>query len=348
MAPPSAAAKVNAKDPITQIARSLGVKLLVQGSVQGSGDRMAIVVSLDEPSTGRRLWSQQFSGLKQDLLTLQDQIYSGLLSALDLKLSNEELAKSTAHLTEDIGAYSLYLKGRSLLRSGQRDEKNLKQALALFDGATSKDPSFTLAYTGIADTCRYLYNLKKDGTWAVRALGAANRAQTLNDNLPEVHFALGSLYTATGKSAEGVSELKRALELAPNSDDGYLRLGRAYLNMGQKQDALSAFQHAIDANPYYWSNYNMLGVALSQFGDNGPALKAFQRVTELDPNNPNGWINIGALALHEGNWNEAIPAFRKALELRPSVESYSNLGTVILFPGQVRGSSRELSRKRPR
>jgi tetratricopeptide (TPR) repeat protein len=334
LAAPSAAAKVNPKDPMTQIAQSLGVKLLVQGSVQGSGDRLAIVVSLDEPATGRRIWTQQFSGLKQDLLTLQDQIYSGLLSAFDLKLSNEELAKSTGHFTENVGAYALYLKGRSLLRSGQRDEKNLQQALELFNGATLKDPGFTLAYTGIADTCRYLYTLKKDGTWAVKGLGAANRAQELNDSLPEVHFALGSLYTATGKSAEAVSELKRALELAPNSDDGYLRLGRAYLNMGQKPEALSAFQHAIDANPYYWSNYNMLGAAYFQFGDNAPALKAFQRVTELDPKIPNGWINIGALALHEGNWNQAIPAFRKALELKPSVESYSNLGTSYFFLGQ--------------
>jgi tetratricopeptide (TPR) repeat protein len=334
LAAPSAAAKVNPKDPMTQIAQSLGVKLLVQGSVQGSGDRMAVVVSLDEPATGRRIWTQQFSGLKQDLLTLQDQIYSGLLSAFDLKLSNEELAKSTGHFTENVGAYALYLKGRSLLRSGQRDEKNLQQALALFNDATVKDPGFTLAYTGIADTCRYLYTLKKDGTWAVKGLGAANRAQELNDSLPEVHFALGSLYTATGKSAEAVSELKRALELAPNSDDGYLRLGRAYLNMGQKQEALAAFQHAIDANPYYWSNYNMLGIAYSQFGDNALASKAFQRVTELDPKNPNGWINLGALALHEGNWNLAIPAFRKALELKPSVESYSNLGTSYFFLGQ--------------
>jgi serine/threonine protein kinase/tetratricopeptide (TPR) repeat protein len=333
LASASEAAKVNPKDPMAQIAQSLGVKLLVRGSVQGSGDRMAIVVSLDEAATGRRIWSQEFSGLKQDLLTLQDQIYAGLLSAFDLKLSNEELAKGTGHFSENVGAYELYLKGRSLLRSGQRDEKTLQQALALFNGATLKDPGFTLAYTGIADTCRYLYALKKDGTWAVKALGAANRAQELNDNLPEVHFALGSLYTATGKSAEAVSELKRALELAPNSDDGYLRLGRAYLNMGQKPEALSAFQHAIDANPYYWSNYNMLGVAYSQFGDNGKASQAFQKVTELDPKNPNGWINLGTLALHEGNWNLAIPAFRKALELKPSVESYSNLGTSYFFLG---------------
>jgi tetratricopeptide (TPR) repeat protein len=334
LASPAATAKVNPKDPIDQIARSLGVKLLVQGSLQGSADRIAVVVNLDEAATGRRIWSQQFSGLNQDLLTMQDQIYTGLISALDLKLSNEEQARSSAHFTENIGAYDLYLKGRSLLQGGYRDDKTLKQALSLFDQATQKDPGFTLAYTGIADTSLYLYNLKKDNSWAVRALGAANRAQALNDGLPEVHFALGSVFTATGRTAEAVSELKRALELAPNSDDGYRRLGRAYMNMGQKTEALSALRQAVDANPYYSSNYTLLGTAYAEFGDSQNAAKAFQRVTELDPKNPNGWTNVGALAAQEGKWNDSIPAYRKALELQPSAESYSNLGTSYFYLGK--------------
>jgi tetratricopeptide (TPR) repeat protein len=293
-----------------------------------------VVVNLDEAATGRRIWSQQFSGLNQDLLTMQDQIYTGLISALDLKLSNEEQARSSAHFTENIGAYDLYLKGRSLLQGGYRDDKTLKQALSLFDQATQKDPGFTLAYTGIADTSLYLYNLKKDNSWAVRALGAANRAQALNDGLPEVHFALGSVFTATGRTAEAVSELKRALELAPNSDDGYRRLGRAYMNMGQKTEALSALRQAVDANPYYSSNYTLLGTAYAEFGDSQNAAKAFQRVTELDPKNPNGWTNVGALAAQEGKWNDSIPAYRKALELQPSAESYSNLGTSYFYLGK--------------
>jgi serine/threonine protein kinase/tetratricopeptide (TPR) repeat protein len=331
LASPSAAAKVNPKDPIDQIARSLGAKLLVQGSVQGAGEKISVVVSLDEAATGRRIWSQQFSGLQQDLLTIQDQIYTGLVSSLDLKLTNEEQAKGSAHFTENVGAYDLYLKGRALLQSGHRDDKTLKQALALFDEATQKDPAFTLAYTGIADTCLYLYNLKKDNTWAVRALGAANRAQTLNDNLPEVHFALGSVFTATGRTAEAVSELKRALDLAPNSDDGYRRLGRAYMNMGQKTDALNALQQAVDANPYYASNYTLLGTAYALFGDRDNAAKAFRHVTELDPKNAAGWTNVGGLASEAGNWNESIPAFQKAIELQPSPESYSNLGTSYFY-----------------
>ena len=87
--------------------------------------------------------------MKQDLLTLQDQIYAGLVAALDLKLSNEERAKGATHLTENIGAYETYLKGRNLLRAGQRDGKVLKQALDLFDGATQKELSALCKARGI-------------------------------------------------------------------------------------------------------------------------------------------------------------------------------------------------------
>jgi len=334
LASPGAAAKVNPKDPPDQIARSLGAKLLVQGSLQGSGDRLAIAISLDEPSSGRRLWSKEYSGVKQDLLTLQDHLYDELVSALSLKLTDEERAKNATHLTANISAYELYLKGQSLIRTGQRDEKTLKDAMDLFESATQKDPSFALAYTGIADAAVKLYNIDKDGARTEQALAAANRAKALNDNLPEVHSTLGSVYTATGKNAEAVAELKRTLELAPNSDEGYLRLGRVYLNMGQKAEALKALQQAVDANPFYWFNYNMLGGAYFQFGDNDQALKAFQHVTELQPNVVQGWNNIGTIEYRLGKWNDSIAAFRKALELKPSATAYSNLGTSYFFLGQ--------------
>ena len=331
---PAAAAKVNPKDPLDQIARSLGAKLLVQGSLQGSGDRLALAVSLDEPSTGRRLWSKEFTGVKQDLLTVQDNLYDELVTALSLKLTDEERAKSATHLTANISAYELYLKGQSLIRNGQRDEKTLKEALDLFESATQKDPAFALAYTGIADASVKLYNTNKDGARTDQALAAATHAKALNDNLPEVHSTLGSVYTATGRNAEAVAELKRALELAPNSDEGYLRLGRVYLNMGQKTEAVNALKQAIDANPYYWFNYNMLGIAYSQFGDNEQALKAFQHVTELQPGNVLGWNNVAGMQYRQGKWNESIATFKKALELKPSATVYSNLGSSYFFLGQ--------------
>lgn len=331
LASPSAAARVNPKDSLAQTARSLGAKLLVQGSVQGSGDRIAIAVSLNEPATGRLLWSKDYSGVKQDVLTLQDQIYADILSKLDLKPTNEELARSTIHSTENLSAYELYLKGQSLVRNGQRDEKTRKQAFDYFEAATAKDGNFAKAYAGMADSAMDLYSINKDPSWATRALEAAGRAKVLNNNTPEVHFSLGQVYNATGKSAEAVEELKKALELAPNSDEGYRRLGLAYRSLGKKAEALQAFQQAVDANPYYWANYNQLGSAYFQYGDNDRALKAFQRVAELAPQNKTGWANIATVQYNLGKWNEAIEANKKALELDPSAGLYSNLGTAYFF-----------------
>ena len=334
LASPAAAARVGPKDPLDKVARSLGAKLLVQGSLQASGDRMAITVSLDEPSSGRRLWSKEFPGVKQDLLTLQDQIYAGLELALDLKVTSEERAKSATHSTENISAYELYVKGRSLLGNRQRDEKLLKEAFDDFESATRKDAHFALAYTGMADAAVNLYGIKKEAAWATQALDAANHANVINSNLAEVHFSLGQVYSVTGRNTEAVTELKRALELAPNSDEGYRRLGTVYLKSGQKAEAVKTLQQAVDANPYYWPNHYSLGTAYYQFGDNERALKALQRAAELESNNATTWTTIGATQYRQSNWNESIAAFKKALELKPSELIYNNLGTSYFFLGR--------------
>jgi serine/threonine protein kinase/tetratricopeptide (TPR) repeat protein len=332
LASPAAAARVNPRDPLTGIAHSLGAKLIVQGEVSGAGDKVEIAITINEPDTGRRVWTHAFSGLRQDILTIQDQIFQQTAAAMDLKLSSEDLARGVTHPTEDVGAYSIYLSGRNLL-AGKRDQKTLTKALELFQSAIEKDPNFALAYTGLADASRYMYELTKDGVWTNRALGAATHAQQLNDSLPEVHFALGSIYDATGKTAEAIAELNRALQLAPNSDEAYRRIGRAYSNAGRKEEAMASFQKAIDTNPYYWLNYNLLGIALVQSGDNQRALQAFQKVTEVDPGRDSGWSNIGFIYHNLGKWEESMAMYKKAVELQPSAANYTRLGVSVFSLG---------------
>ena len=333
LSPPAEAARVNPRDPLLRISQALGAKLIVQGEVSGSDDKVRIDIAVNEPGTGVRLWTQSFSGLRQDILTIQDQIYQQLTSALNLKLSSEDLARAAAHPTEDVEAFGLYLSGRNLLQ-GKRDQKTLTKALDSFQSAIDKDPNFALAYTGLADASRYMYALTKDGIWSNRALGAAAHAQQLNDDLPEVHFALGSAYSATGKTAQAIAELNRALQLAPNSDEAYRRIGRAYLTAGRKDEALASFQKAIDANPYYWLNYNLLGIALVEKGDNPLALQAFRKVTDVDPDRANGWANIGTIYHNLGKWDDSVAMFKKAVELQPSALNYTNLGAGVFFLGR--------------
>jgi eukaryotic-like serine/threonine-protein kinase len=322
--------KARPSKSLKEVAQQLGVNLVVSGTIQGSGDKLRIVASLDDVAAGRRVWTQEFSGVQQDLLTLEDQIYGGVVEALALKLTSEESARATPHPTENIEAYDLYLKGRSTMRV-QQDVKNVQSAIDYYEQALRKDSGFALAYTGVADASLVMYHEKKDSFWSQKALAAAQQAERLGDNLPEVHFSLGSVYIATGKSAEAIAELRRALQLAPNSDEGYRRLGAAYQVNGRRDEAIQALQKAVEVNPYYWVNHNALGSAYAQMGENEKALACFRRVTELEPDNQRGYANIGAIYFQEGKYNECIPAFQKALRLQPNFATYSNMGTAYFY-----------------
>jgi eukaryotic-like serine/threonine-protein kinase len=331
LASASAVEKAAEKDlPLSKLANDLGVNLVLQGMVQGNRDQLRVILSLHDASSGNRLWSEEFPGVPGDVLTLEDQIYGKIVGALALKPSNEELARSGAHPTEDVRAYDLYLQGRNALRNS-RTPADVKQASSLFEQAIEKDANFALAYAGLADASLRLYGQNKESIWAQKATLAAQQAERLSSNLPEVHLSLGSVYSNTGKNAQAITELKQALNLAPNSDEAYRRLGDAYRANGQSSEEIAAYQNAVAANPYYWMNHNALGKAYLELGDSTKALPEFQKVTELASDNAIGFGNLGTLYMREGKWSDAMPQFEKALSIAPDSPTYSNLGTVYFF-----------------
>jgi serine/threonine protein kinase/Flp pilus assembly protein TadD len=328
----SAVETASKKDSVQKIAKDLGVNLVVEGTVQKAGDRVGIAINIEDVKNGRRVWGKEFSGLRTDLLTLENSIYSELVSALDLKPSDEDLARGAMRMTGDYSAYELYLKGRDAARR-QHDVKGFTAALSFYDQAIRKDPRFALAYAGIAETGMDLYGLKKDVSWSQKALGAAQQAQQLNPDLPEVHWALGSVYMQTGKAEGSIAEMKRALELAPSSDDSYRRLGHAYEEAGHAAEAVAAYQKAAEINPYYWFNHNCLAIAYASAGEDQKALGAFRRVTELAPDWASGYSNLGAIDFQLGNWNDSVAAYRKSIALEPNAEAYANLGIAFYYLG---------------
>jgi eukaryotic-like serine/threonine-protein kinase len=323
--------KAAAKDlSPSKLARELGVNLVLQGSVQGNRDKLRVTLNLENATTGTRVWSQEFSGASGDVLALEDQIYGTVATALELKPTDEEQARVGAHPTENLKAYDLYLQGRDTLRNGHSQD-DYRKSVGLFEQAVAKDPNFALAYTGLSDSSLRMYGESKESIWAQKATQAAQRAEQLSNNLPEVHLSLGSVYTTTGKNTQAVAELKRALELAPNSDEAYRNLGEAYSLSGQTDEAIAAYQKAVAANSYYWLNHNALGNAYLGRGDNAKALPEYQKVTELAPDSPMGYEGVGSVYLREGKWGEAIPQYQKALALAPDSPAYSNLGTAYFF-----------------
>jgi tetratricopeptide (TPR) repeat protein len=315
---------------LSKLAHELGVNLLLQGMVQGNSDKLRVTLSLDDATTGKRVWSQEFPGAPGDVLALEDQIYGTVASALALKPTDEEQARVGAHPTQNVKAYDLYLQGRNILRNSH-DANGIRPAVALFEQAIDKDPNFALAYTGLADSSLRMYGETKDSVWAQKATLSAQQAERLSDNLPEVHLSLGSVYSITGKNTEAVAELKRALELAPNSDEAYRNLGEAYKASGQSEEAIATYQKAVAVNSYNWLNHIALGKAYFELGDNAKALPEFQKVVDISSDNPVGYEDVGSVYLREGKWSEAIAQYQKALSIAPDASTYSNLGTAYFY-----------------
>jgi tetratricopeptide (TPR) repeat protein/predicted Ser/Thr protein kinase len=330
LASPSAVAKIKTTESPEAIAKALGVEYLVTGSLATQGDELRLTINLEDVKRGRP-WSKLFNAVRGDLFTMQDQAYTALLEPLDLKPTETENTRAILHPTENLTAYEAYLRGKNVLR-GQVDVRSVDSAISYFERAKQEDSNFALAFTGLADAYLRRYRLTKDRKAADAAVSAAEHARDLagGQNLPEVHFVLGTAYQATGKTQEGIAELKNAVELAPNSDEGYRRLGDALRPVSQ-DDSIAAYKRAIEINPYYWMNYNSLGGAYFKFGRNEEALKAFEEVTKLAPNSPMGWGNLGTVYSSESKWNEAIPPLRKSLELDPNWQAATNLGTVYFY-----------------
>jgi eukaryotic-like serine/threonine-protein kinase len=332
-----AAAKADPKQPLQKIARSLGANTLVQGMVQGNGDKIRIILNMEDVVNGKRMWSQQFDGVAADLFTLEDHIYAQVVSAMDVNPTNEENANAEARPTDNVASYDFYLRGRNALRVN--DAKSIQTALDYFNQAVKQDPKFALAYTGVAQASLRMFGLTNDGFWTQKALAAAQQALQLNDKLPEVHSTLGSVYRATGKYSEAIAELNRAQALAPNSDEVYYRLGNVYMSKGDMPHAIEAFQKSVQLNPYYWINENSLGVAYFQIGEYDKALDAFKQVSTLEPDVNAGYENAGNVLVQQAKYSEAVPYLQKALAIEPNAGAYSNLGTAYFFMKQYAESA---------
>src|SRR6202451_283600 len=155
--------KIDQKQPSTKIARALGANYLVQGTLQGSGDRIRVTMRLEDALHNKRVWDKEFDGVSSDLFTLEDQIYSELVSALNVNLTSDEVANSKVRPTENAAAYDLYVRGRNSLRG--HDAKSIQSALDYFEQALKADPKFALAFTGVADASLRMYESKKDKFW---------------------------------------------------------------------------------------------------------------------------------------------------------------------------------------
>ncbi len=302
------------QDPLAA-GRELGVDALLDGYVQRSGDKIRVTAQLLSIADGKHLWSGQFNENFTDIFAVEDSISRQMAEAL-LKLTSEDERRVTRHYTDNVEAYDFYLKGRYFL--DKRTSEGVKKSIQHFQQATEKDPTYALAFAGLAEA--YVINAvrfdmpPKDSYQ--KAKSAALRALEIDDTNAEAHMALANIrcwYDWDWSGAE--SEFKRALQLNLNNPIQTQYYTSYLITMGRHQEAISEIKQAQRLAPFSL-NINVQVVRILYFArEYDEAIEQCRRALELEPNYGGARFFLGRVYKQKEMYREALAELEKARNL---------------------------------
>jgi TolB-like protein len=235
---------------VPEIARELNVDAVLEGTVERDGNRIRITAQLIAAAPERHLWAEKYEANLSDVLTVQDSVARAVARAIQIRVNQQERARLSAQRTVDPEAYEAYLKGRYLWTPG--GERNLAKSLGYFQQAIQKDPSYALAWAGLADAYIRLadWGALPQKEASPRARVAAERALELDDTLVEPQVALANVkiwYEWDWSGAERL--LKRTIELNPNSGLAHSAYSMLLAVTGRIQESVAEERLARQADP---------------------------------------------------------------------------------------------------
>jgi eukaryotic-like serine/threonine-protein kinase len=306
--------------------REFGTDLVLESSLQRSGQTIRINCHLVDSRTHRDVASKTIEAELGDPFSLQDRVVSAALDMLPAKISSDQRRKLNVQQNTQPTAYEAYMRGRGYLQEYEKPE-NIDNAIAEFNRALTIDPNYASAYAGLgkANWIGFQQFLKGDD-WIGRASRDCRKALSLNSELAEGHVCLGNVLNGTGKYAEAVQEFRRALSADEGGEEALRGLADAYTSLGNVTAAEATYNKAISLRPNYWGVYNWLGLFYYNQARYSDAARMFLKTTQLAPDNYTGYLHLGGAYVGEGRYQDAINAFKRSIDLRPSSDATNNLG----------------------
>jgi TolB-like protein/Flp pilus assembly protein TadD len=302
---------------VAEIGQVLKVGTVVAGSVRKAGDHLRITIQLISTSDGSYLWSEIYDRELKDVFAIQEEISQAIVSRLKLQISDGQSRYLVRRYTENVEAYTLYLKGRYCWN--QRSEQGLKKGIEFFEGAISHDPHYAPAYSGLADSYSLLGNsgLAPARNVKAKAMRAAQRAVELDPTLAEAHTALGHVRATYCWDWRGAGEEYRtAISLNPMYATVHHWNAITYLApLGLLENALTEIQRAEDLDPVSVSIKRDIAVILYYARRFERALSQCRKAIELDPSFSGGYWAMGLACEGLDRYAEAVDAFDRALEI---------------------------------
>ncbi len=323
-----------------QARKVFAVDLVLEGSLQRSGDQVRITYDLADPVTHRLVRADTLTADFTDSFRIEDSVVVGAARMLGLSVEGPNQQSVKDHGTQVASAFTEYLQGLGYLQEYPK-KGNVDQAIAAFEAALRLDAAFAPAHAGLGEAYWRKYEQTKDSDWTGRARQACQQAVTLNASLAESHLCLGVIDNGTGQFDKAAREFQSAIASNPNSEEAYHGLAVAYRGLGKPAETEQTFQKAILLRPNYWAPYNWLGDFYANTGEYAKAATMFEKVTHLAPENQIGYSNLGAMDYRVHRWAEAERMFKKSIELSPTALGYSNLGTLYFYQGRYAESARQ-------
>ena len=305
-------------DPI-KIGTELGVNAVLSGRIVQRGDNLTISAELVDVRYNKLLWGEQYERKMSEVLQTQREIAREIVDKLKLKVSGDEkgLAK---HYTENNEAYQLYMKGRFYWN--KRNPEALHKAVDCFNEAIQRDPTFALAYSGLADSYSLLGGPEAGGDMAPnealpKAKTAALKAVETDESLAEGHVALAHVKYFYDRDFAGAErEFKRAIELNPNYAQAR-HWYAIYLSIipERMQEALAEIRRARELDPTSLVINAWYGRILLLTGQVDQSIDQLKKTLELDPEFILARYRLGQSYVEKQMYNEAIQEFNQLLKL---------------------------------
>ena len=232
---------------VQQVGKELGVAFILEGSVRKAGARVRVTGQLIKSKDGGHVWAQRFDRDLTDIFSIQDEITHAIVEQLKVKILPQEQNSIGQVPTENVEAYTFYLRGRDFLH--RRSKRYLQLARQRFAKAVELDASYARAYAGIAACDAYLYMTYHVDVATDEILATAARALALEENLAEAHAARGVAFSAAQRYDEAKAEFERAVALDPNAAETYYFYARSSFAQGKLQQAAELFERAAAADP---------------------------------------------------------------------------------------------------
>lgn len=321
---------------IPQIAETLHVDGIVEGSVIREGSRIRVTAQLIRAQSDEHLWSDIYDRELRDVLSLQSEIAQSIAEKVEVTSSGEE--RTTVRATRSVApeVYESYLKGQFALNKSN-SKAEIEESLRHFEEAAKLDPTFAPAYVGMANAYMELSTIFVGAPADVmrpKALAAAQKALTLDPEIAEAHVLLADLQQESWHWADAEAEYKRALQLNPNNADAHLGLATWLMCQGRTEEAINVARHARELDPVGISGTS-IGWILFQARLYDAAIRELRSEIAVRPDNATALWFLGFVLIAKNQADEAIPILEKtALMMKRSPGSIEILATAYARAGR--------------